>query len=753
MILLKNNFASGELSEATQGRVDTLDYQRGAKQLTNVLVTPQGSLVKRQGTFIQHALGSPASGEMRLVSYDYDELNRYALLFTNLSVTITSPDHQGMKQTLVTPWLSGDIPNLQWLTRLDVMLIVDGNHPIHQIKRNTATTFSISEFVFSVAPQVEGILRYKSSALIPDLGADTVDIPFLALDGSNVDADRNEGLLGRIIIDVDGTFEGVVVAVANDDVTAQVTKRGVIANGATLNILGRPSTYLRPTGTLTRGGAVTLSAVVDINSNASVDRLANGQGAYVTINGGFVEIDPTQSTPQKWVGTVLRDIDSEANTAAYSVSDNAFTATNNPTAVGEYAGSLWLGGTASHGHRLWGSIIGDYSTFFTSTSPSGGVALDLSAQAAPRIKWLAGIQNALIVGCGLQEIAIRGRDGVVNILTLWQRTVSNIGSGVQQPVTTTGGVTFVSADGRRVWTYTHNYENDLFIGRDATLTSSDTVAEGIRDLQLSESPWQAIVCLLSNGTLAVGCVAEDKEIYHGWSTIKTAGNIRAFCITRGRPSDTIVMAVERFGKLYIETSSFEIRPTKDDNFLDFVNQATMGDIKVSDTADGRRVADIHTPLLDKNMASSPDFACLYGDVWLNDGLTIDDGFYTVYVDSLTGADQVDPQTIVGLGLLYDVTVDLLPLSYDRGVGNETYVDATIGGIKLKVWGSGKVITINNQQLIDRNSSEVVGESPPLYTGILEIIDGFFFENGSDIKLKERSAQPMNLTGFWVEIPE
>jgi len=76
-----SSFTSGELSDKMDGRTDMDLYYRGAKQLKNFVVLPQGNATRRPGTEFVGTLNNFVTDRIRLIPFEFNTEQTYILAF------------------------------------------------------------------------------------------------------------------------------------------------------------------------------------------------------------------------------------------------------------------------------------------------------------------------------------------------------------------------------------------------------------------------------------------------------------------------------------------------------------------------------------------------------------------------------------------------------------------------------------------------------------------------------------------------
>jgi hypothetical protein len=73
------NFRAGEISPRLEGRIDLQKYNEAVKDLSNMVVFPQGGTTRRPGTY--YAGSSKDGGKVRLIHFEYSDEQAYVLEF------------------------------------------------------------------------------------------------------------------------------------------------------------------------------------------------------------------------------------------------------------------------------------------------------------------------------------------------------------------------------------------------------------------------------------------------------------------------------------------------------------------------------------------------------------------------------------------------------------------------------------------------------------------------------------------------
>ena len=165
--MLITNFASGELSQNLNGRVDIRQYYQGADRIENFEIIPTGGIKRRPGTQRLAKL----SGNSRIIPFIVNKNSVYILeLADNPNYDAQTPGSShtilniwkksvlgtySIIQTLNLPYGSiADMAMIQYAQNYDTLVMTHNNYKPY-ILQETAGVFSGSEMQFDFWPDVE----------------------------------------------------------------------------------------------------------------------------------------------------------------------------------------------------------------------------------------------------------------------------------------------------------------------------------------------------------------------------------------------------------------------------------------------------------------------------------------------------------------------------------------------------------------------------------------------------------------------
>lgn len=166
--MLITNFASGELSQNLNGRVDIQQYYQGAAAIRNFEIIPTGGIKRRVGTQRVAEL----SGNNRIIPFIVNKDYVYILeLGLNPSY---DPNTEGSKPGLIAIWKRGalgsysviqslgcdytsiaEMKEIQYAQNYDTLVLVHKDYKPMELTRNAQGVFSLDEIEFNFIPEVE----------------------------------------------------------------------------------------------------------------------------------------------------------------------------------------------------------------------------------------------------------------------------------------------------------------------------------------------------------------------------------------------------------------------------------------------------------------------------------------------------------------------------------------------------------------------------------------------------------------------
>ena len=161
-VTLQTNFTTGEIDPLLTSRIDINQYYNGLDKARNVLIQPQGGVVRRPGLEYVDTIPSAANPQngCRLVPFEFSTSQSYMLLFVNNrmyiyknKVLVTNINASG-NDYLTTTISSSYINFMDYAQSADTLIVVHEDMQPKQITRGASdSTWTISDITFEYIPQ------------------------------------------------------------------------------------------------------------------------------------------------------------------------------------------------------------------------------------------------------------------------------------------------------------------------------------------------------------------------------------------------------------------------------------------------------------------------------------------------------------------------------------------------------------------------------------------------------------------------
>ena len=144
----QSNFSYGQIDPRLQARTDYEGYYKGAKDLTNCIVIPQGGIQRRFGTDWFYTVTTTDPRFIELTTLTTADGAVYLLAFENLKFTVFLQDSlaDAVAQVVVTPYKSADIQNLRFTQVNDRIIVTHPYYQPAQIVRAPTAPIAITAF-------------------------------------------------------------------------------------------------------------------------------------------------------------------------------------------------------------------------------------------------------------------------------------------------------------------------------------------------------------------------------------------------------------------------------------------------------------------------------------------------------------------------------------------------------------------------------------------------------------------------------
>ena len=160
MNVASRSFAGGEVSASLYARTDVARYSSALRTCRNFICLKHGGATNRAGTsLVTLALGGTVA---TLEPFVFNDAQSYALLFTANVLRIVQSGGL-LAVTVATPYLDTELRALQFTQSADVLTIVHPSHPIMELRRLAALSWTLTPVVFGPSIAAPGGLTLAPS--------------------------------------------------------------------------------------------------------------------------------------------------------------------------------------------------------------------------------------------------------------------------------------------------------------------------------------------------------------------------------------------------------------------------------------------------------------------------------------------------------------------------------------------------------------------------------------------------------------
>lgn len=171
---IQSNFSLGEISPLLYARVDYEGYYKGLKRARNVLILPQGSLVRRFGTrYIGEVTGAGDYQNVKFITLQYLDTDIYLCVFKPLSVDIYHNDV--IVSTLATNYTTDEVKDLYFTQDANSLWIFHQNHKITKLEKS-GSTWALNEQTIVNPPVYQFDTSYKTMTFTPSATTGNITI-------------------------------------------------------------------------------------------------------------------------------------------------------------------------------------------------------------------------------------------------------------------------------------------------------------------------------------------------------------------------------------------------------------------------------------------------------------------------------------------------------------------------------------------------------------------------------------------------
>lgn len=601
-------------------RVDIKQYYQGVSVGDNVQFLPQGGVKRRPGL---KYIAEP-TGNGRLVPFVFNTDQKYLLCFSDLLVEIYRTDTDTLVDTVVTPYTTANLFNLDYAQTADTMIITHEDYqPRTLVRGATDADFTLATITMDETAQYD----------FNDASSPTAVSEIQTIDFGN---GWNEGDTFKL------TLEGV------DTASMPFLEDGSAVNIADMN--ARIATELQDLSiTASTGITVTHTGTDDLYTVTFADA-----SAYPWQKIGVRSIDAVQdpTTNTTAVGRTQTGV---------ARSEDVWSAGRGwPRTVTFFEGRLWFGGSASRPHTVWGSRVNNFYNFDPGKSRADqAIDVTLDTDQINRIQSIVGGRNLQIYTIGGEYVFKKATSDPITPENVQIESQTSYGSKRITPVAVGGAQMFIQRTGKAVREFLFNFDESAYDSTSLTLLAPNVIVDPI-DMQVQRGTTSddATYVFMTNtdGTLAVFNTAKAENVA-AWSLWNTSGSFKSVAVVLDELYVLVSRSIDSVTRYYIEKAD-------NDSYTDSAKHYTSPGTSLTslDHLDGeevRVVVDDYKVLPNETVPSSTP--------------------WTVTLPySVTTAEA---------GLNFDVTLTTMPIVQDQGGGHDMNDEKRVSRVTLELFES------------------------------------------------------------------
>lgn len=482
------NFSGGEITPSLYARVDQSKYQSGLRTCKNMMVMKHGGLKNRPGTeYIIEVKDS--SKQVRLIPFIFNNDQTYVLEFGDLYIRFIKDDAQiesgGSPVEVTTPYVDADLRDLRYVQSGDTITIVHPSYAPRELTRTSDTSWALNTISFG-------------TTLTPPVMNTLSNFP---------------------------PFTYGYVATIEDIDTGE---ESLISNR--VFTIATPST----------SSPLTVSGTADTSN-----RIVHIYKSYAGLVYGYVgSTSPDSSLAFQFVDDgIVPDFEDNP-----PIQQDVFNASDDyPSAVTYSGNRILYGGSNNNPERIWGSRIGLYKYFNTTTPITDDASLyfDLLGAKVSRVKHLTEVRQLLALS-NSTEWAINGNSaGIVTPSEINAKHQTFNGVADVAPLQLEGTLIYLQDRGTIVRDFLFDFETDGYRGNDLSIFSAHLFKnKTIVEWSYEQNPDSIIWAVRSDGVL-LGLTYVREQGIVAWHRHVTDGTYESVVTIPDGTKDSTYVVVNR----------------------------------------------------------------------------------------------------------------------------------------------------------------------------------------------------------------
>jgi len=562
---IQTDFSVGQLSHNIEQRSDLAEVNAGLKECSNFIPLAQGSVEKRHGRSVIHAIDNVSKG--KIIPFHVDDNTSYSIVITN-DGKIRLANRRGLYMNPATPEINilAHYPRVGIETRVK-QYIRQGSAETEIVDDPLNRYISISGKFFDEQKRTMGGIS---------AGGQEWSAVKIAIPAGKEHQDYNIVINSRAIrySSYTGDSTGDVVVMTDPDVDSTIISKYRITFGNKLsfkmNPKGKSLLWVRFKIPPMEGvedllkATLTQFSVIDAANPGGIMEVAHNFDSKINFaeiqydispDSVFIYLTHRSAEPSRIVYDRVTKVFSYEQLVTAGIITHPPTdwAPNNyPGCVVFFEGRLWFAGTYQDPAQFYASRTAHYNDF------NNG---DLDARADDPllfklsrygdVRWLAAT-NFLLAGTDVGEFTFKTEGGFIAAGDIRAVQQSAYGCARIQPVVVGNRVVYVTSDRLKLRDLTYTEEEDSWLSKDLTFTSDDITQEGIEEITFLQNPHHLIKCRLKDGTIAVCSYQKHLDIIGWFKEDSTSEVISLGHIVNDGSAETILLVKDIVRELTIQ---------------------------------------------------------------------------------------------------------------------------------------------------------------------------------------------------------
>lgn len=485
---LARSFAGGEISPEMFGRIDLSKFQTGLTLARNFEILPHGPARNRAGTeFVREVKTS--GKRTRLIPFSFNTQQTFALEFGEGYIRFhtmgeTLESSPGVAYEVATTYTETELFDIHYVQSADVLTLVHQNHPPAELRRLSATNWTLTDISF-----------------VPTLAAPAGLVATPTLGGAT-------------------TYTYAVTAIAPDTLEESVAS----AQASCLNDLTLAGHY----------NTLTWSAVPGA-IRYNLYRIRNGVLGYIgqTPNLSFVDdniVPDTAITPPSGANPFVGAGNYPAAVSYYEQRRVFASTVNRPQ-------TTWLTASGTESN-LTQSIP---------TQDDDAITFRIAAREVNSIRHVVPLSNLILLTASAEWRVQSSDNGALTPSTISARPQSYTGANMVQPQVVGNRIIYPRARGGRVNELAYSFDAQGYITSDLSLLAQHLFdGFSLVDMALPKAPYQIAWFVSSNGDL-LGLTYVPEQQVAGWHhhDTGTTDKFESVCTVGENDEDAVYVIVNR----------------------------------------------------------------------------------------------------------------------------------------------------------------------------------------------------------------